>query len=239
MGFSSVDEDEALRRYHQVGIDCLPVGVFHGTGRPWELICLTCGSLTWSRPWNAWRNQSLGCLCSSHPSYTEEMVLRRYSELGYQVEPLGPFTEAAQPYLVRCLDCSSESSTRPRDVWNSRAWDCDCKGGYRRAGLYLVAKGGHLKIGLGREARALQHRRDGWVTVFHAIDLGSEFSVPAERAILRGWRKSGFGISLGKQQMPQGGYTETALDDLVTRSLAEDLILEALAAEEATQLVHG
>lgn len=88
------------------------------------------------------------------------------------------------------------------------------RGGAAGAALiYLITHAGYgaAKIGIGDMAgsRLAQHRREGW-QILAAFQVAAKAAVAIEHKVLRRWRHDlGLPSYLKREQMPQGGWTET------------------------------
>jgi hypothetical protein len=79
--------------------------------------------------------------------------------------------------------------------------------------IYLITHAGYgaAKIGIGDIAgsRLAQHRREGW-QLLAAFQVAAKAAVAIEHKVLRRWRHDlGLPSYLKREQMPQGGWTET------------------------------
>jgi hypothetical protein len=87
------------------------------------------------------------------------------------------------------------------------------RGGAEAALIYLITHAGYgaVKVGIGDMAgsRLAQHRREGW-QLLAAFQVAAKAAVAIEHKVLRRWRHDlGLPSYLKREQMPQGGWTET------------------------------
>lgn len=220
-----VDPDAAAQVMRNAGLE--PLVPYPGAAAQWPCRCNVCGA-EGTPSYNNVRVGHAGCLrCSLaatagvsqrlDPDVAESFMLDR----GFQ--PLEPYRNSHSPWLCRCLTCSSEVTPTYSNV-RSGSGGCRfcCPRGFDPDGpavVYLVVHEGFgaAKVGIGRASgnRVDRHRRLGWQV------LASE-RVPGIRAlviedgILAWWRKDlGLPPYLSKDEMPQGGWTETVELDVI------------------------
>jgi hypothetical protein len=94
---------------------------------------------------------------------------------------------------------------------------------------------GAAKVGIGDMAgsRLAQHRREGWQLVA-AFQVAAKAAVAIEHKVLRRWRH-GLGLPsyLKREQMPQGGWTETVAAGRVDLAATVAHVCELTLSPEA------
>jgi hypothetical protein len=136
------------------------------------------------------------------------------------LEPLEPYPGGVvRPWACCCMMCG-------RNVWPCYAdiqrrisdgcRSCARSGGFRAfedAMVYLMTHAGHgaTKVGITNRAgrRVKLHQRYGWQVVT-TVWVPGEVALRIEADVLNWWRlELGLPIYLGRNEMPQGGWTET------------------------------
>ena len=141
------------------------------------------------------------------------MALMRAAAL----EPLEPYPGSLRPWKCRCAKCGRTVqpcySTIQRGSGGCR-WCRDS--GFKSseaATVYLITHPGYgsAKIGITDAAgnRVSKHRQRGW-QVLTTVGVPGKLALAIEKDILDWWRTDlALPVHLGKQEMPQGGWTET------------------------------
>jgi hypothetical protein len=137
---------------------------------------------------------------------------------------------AITPVRVRCKECGLEGSKRLNDIRSGRG--CPGCAGYgfdpdAPALVYLMRNPElrAVKIGITNDSadgtRIAQHQRHGWMTLaIHRLRHGAE-AIALERSILTLWRDElGLAPCVHPSDMPQGGWTETAPEGVLSETLA-------------------
>jgi hypothetical protein len=111
------------------------------------------------------------------------------------------------------------------------------RGGAEAALIYLITHAGHgaAKVGIGDMAgsRLAQHRREGWQLLV-AFQVTAKAAVAIEYKVLRRWRHDlGLPSYLKREQMPQGGWTETVAAGRVDLAATVAQICELAQLPEA------
>jgi recombinational DNA repair protein (RecF pathway) len=136
------------------------------------------------------------------------------------LEPLEEYKGAAVPRLCRCMKCDREVSPQYNSLKSGQGGCKYCAPtGLQRAApgiLYLIKYDAYrvLKVGVSsttsRQNRIKSHADNGWevVKTWDVADAGLAEAV--ETAVLNHWRKVlGAPIAMRREDMPQGGYSET------------------------------
>ena len=210
----SITSDRAAAVARQVGF--VPVEEWHGGyHEPWLVRCLTCG-------WEAKRTlgnmgAGKGCAkCAGSAPLTAEEAAARMESVG--VRPLEPFPGTARlDWLVECLGCGYQfNSSADRAKYGHGCMKCNGGGidPEKPAVLYLIVHDEleAVKVGIaGRESpRVANHERLGWsvVRVWHLATGRAAHDV--EQSLLDIWAVSGVPRGASADDMPIGGWTETA-----------------------------
>jgi hypothetical protein len=178
---------------------------------------------------------SVGCgFCSGHiADHGEAFAVMRAA--GF--EPLEPYPGANIAWTCRHAGCGL--TVRPT-YWTVRAghgcrW-CSGSGfkAHEAAIVYLVTHDSYdaTKVGIADAARGRlkKHRDRGWQVAF-VLDVPGQAAQAIETNILDWWRDDlHLPIHLGRLEMPQGGWTETAATSEL--DLAATIVrIRALAAK--------
>ena len=136
---------------------------------------------------------------------------------GRGLEPLQKFPAVTRKWSCLCMRCLRTVNPKLGDVRRNPGgckW-CRARGfnAFEDAVVYLMVHSGYdaTKIGITNKAegRITKHRQRGWQLVTKARVPG-EVALLIESGILRWWRiELGLPIYLGRNEMPQGGHTET------------------------------
>jgi hypothetical protein len=194
---------------------------------PWRCRCDRCGSLVYPSykvlkrgNGGCWECGQLRSGLTRRVPAAEAVALMRAA--GY--EPLEPYPTNSMPWRCRCVRCGTESSPTLGNVGaGKRCRACATFGLSLNdpAAVYLMickrlaaVKVGVMNVGSGRTK---EHRRNGWEPVVVdgepvVVEVPTgRLAEQVERAVLRVWREElKAGVAVGPDQMPQGGFTETA-----------------------------
>ena len=191
---------------------------YPGSETPWPCTCLRCGKEVSPRYKTVNRGGG-GCkFCAGiarlEPAQAEE-VMRAAG-----LEPLEPYPGSHRPWKSKCQECGKEVSPSHKKVQAGGGCKFCSPSGivYDAPGLiYLLQHEDFfaLKIGITTTAtrvnRINQHKEHGWVLIRQWSVLTGEQAEFVETDLIVWWRDVlGAPIALTKQNMPQGGFTETS-----------------------------
>lgn len=198
-----------------------PLVDYPGYSVPWLCECVDCGKQS-TPTLGAVRWRSSGCAyCAGRRVDPDEAVdLMRERDL----EPLEPYPGAHSPWKCRCLECDRVVSPMFNHVKHrgTRCRYCGKRGpDYLAPSLvYLIHQPelNALKIGVARHdsSRIDQHRQHGW-TVIQVWQFADGRSAYEREAQILEWIRGDLLMPpyLLKEQMPQGGFSETFADDSI------------------------
>jgi hypothetical protein len=237
------NEKEVVAEMLAAGIK--PLGPYPGSSEPWRCECQRCGKIVMTRYMGIQRGER-GCLdCGNTSSAATRTLPAEVAEqfmrdAGY--EPLEPYKKSGVQWRCIHTKCGNEVTPSYSTI---KSGDGGCKTcadngiDYTApAILYLMRSDSFFSLKIGITAtnsvrdRVAHHQRFGWEveTTWQVRDgfLAEEI----EQKLIKYWRQVlGAPPSVRKEDMPQGGYTETAsllhaeLEE--TQSLVESLLLEA------------
>lgn len=209
-----VTEQKALDFVSSKGL--LPVETYKSAQSRWKLKCKNCGK-TDSYVYSWMKSQNYGCVYCSRHKVDPIDALRKFRSMGF--EPLGPYISARKGIKVRCLNCN-KTYTKTFDTLQSGRGCKYCQ----TAAMHLLAPAYFyiikheelqaLKVGISntdrRTDRIKAHEKEGWLLLYRQdVDTG-ELAFELEKQVLAWIRQERkLGIYLIKEQMPQGGWTET------------------------------
>ena len=194
--------------------DLEPLDPFPGVMAPWRCRCLTCGEEVTPLLNNIQKGQT-GCgWCSGR--YVDPDERARTMRIA-GLDPQEPYPGRHTPWRCLCMKCGQITSPLYGAVANGGGCGWCNRGGFRAgesAIVYLVAHDAYdaVKVGIAnrQSSRLNDHRRYGWYVVA-IVDVDGCYARPIEDDILRWWRYDlDLPIHLGPEDMPQGGWTETA-----------------------------
>jgi hypothetical protein len=211
-----VDPEEAIIAMRKHGAN--PLEPYPGGRARWNCECLKCGrkiSPDYSSVVNSGQNACGYCAGKRVDPKAAFIVM-----VGAGLTPLEEYVRADQPWRCTCNKCRkivTPTYTSIR-VGQGGCRYCTSKGlDYSEpAYLYLMTHpilGAH-KVGIAnfktRVNRIKEHQKYGW-EVFRSIDFETgDDAFQVEQQVLDWIRvKKGLGIFLSKEQLPQGGYSET------------------------------
>ncbi len=208
-----IPQGEAIALAEAAGLRALEP--YRSNSKRWPCMCLACGRKV-APMLTSLQRGSAGCgYCSRYLLDPDEAIaaMRAAGE-----EPLEPYPGADVPWLCRCLDCER---VRRRVYWVVVAghrcrWCSMTTSGFRPAEpavVYLITHTEYdaVKIGIMNEgnSRLALHQRHGW-RIVTTVRAPGEVAEAIECEILTWWR---VGLCLprwlGREEMPQGGWTET------------------------------
>jgi hypothetical protein len=207
----AVDPEDAARVMRAAGLE--PLTAYPGRAAPWPCRCECC-SQTVSPRYGAVRAGS-GCRYCNDTAIKPDAAAALMRHAG--LEPLEDYPGALRPWRCRCNRCSRTVrpcySTVQRGSGGCR-W---CRNSGFKSGdaatVYLITHTGYgsAKIGITDAAgsRITKHAQRGW-RALATVSVPGEIAVAIEKEILDWWRTElALPACLGRQEMPQGGWTET------------------------------
>lgn len=184
---------------------------------PWKVRCNKC-LMEMTKQYSHVKSENKGCkYCSGNYLNLEQINLIM---LNAQLEPLEPYVNAQKPWKCRCLKCKKVVKPRFGGI-SAGIGGCKFCGSHgldfnKPAFIYLItntALSAH-KIGVsGKEVqteRLKAHQKYGW-KLYNRLDVETgEIAFLIEQEIILWLRKElNLGVHLVKEQMPQGGFSET------------------------------
>lgn len=230
---SAVDPEEAAEVMRHADLE--PLTPYPGGAAPWPCRCQRCHRNV-SPAYKAVRAGS-GCRYCNDTAIKPDVAATRMQTVG--LEPLEPYPGSLRPWRCRCTRCGRTVhpcySTVQRG-WGGCRW---CRNSGFKSGeaaiVYLITHSGYgaAKIGItdAEGSRLKKHQRQGWQTL-KMVEVPGELALAVEDNILNWWRAElALPAYLGKQEMPQGGWTETVdsaeIDLAATIRRIESLILDS------------
>lgn len=242
-----VDQDKAYAVMLEGG--ARPTTAFPGSNKPWEAVCLTCGSEVRPRFADVRQGQGACGYCAKVRVKPEEAIQKM---LAVDLEPLVPYPGASKPWRCRCVKCGREVRPHYTTIQQGGGGCRFCAEigiNYTAPGyIYLMANDQltALKIGIGNTVaevndRIQKHIRHGW-TLLQRLGLSTaQECFEVEQATLK-WLRTTLGLPpfLNRAQMPQGGWTETVDAAAVTPEdlWARLLVQAAHVSSSAVQLTR-
>ncbi len=245
-----------LRNSQEVAAEMLAAGLqplepYPGSSEPWRCTCLRCGSLTITRYGSVQRGER-GCLTCGNRSSAEkrkkpaeqaEAVMRA---AGY--EPLEPYSRSGSPWKCRHEKCGNVVTPSLSTIQQGGG---GCKSCAEHgidydspALLYLLIHPAHFSVKIGITGttsisdRIGSHQRRGWELIQTWQVVSGFVAEEMETQVIDYWRDVlGAPASVHRDEMPQGGWTETAsllfvdVDD--TRRLVQEMVASRLTSESA------
>lgn len=207
-------EAEANPVATEVGVE--PLEPYSNSTQPWLCRCLPCHRE--STPMLT--NMQKGSGCRYRGGRTRFQHAEAFDMMvAAGAEPLEPYPGAREPWRCGCLTCGREVTPRLDSVRNKTQGACkQCaeRGLWANesARVYLLTHPdlGAIKIGVGKSRgdRVYLHRLHGWDLVAAWEDVDPELAWEVEQTTVSRWRKSDIPIGALREDMPKGGYTETA-----------------------------
>ncbi len=209
-----LDEREVLATMHVARLD--PIEPYPGADLPWRCRCMNCGREVSPR-WSTVKDNGRCAYCSQNrvdPAHA--VATMRLAGL----ETMEDFPGAHVGWRCKCEVCGRTS----RPTYSKVRAGAGCRFCATR-GLDFTAEGVvylvvqrelfAVKVGVttanAREDRLAAHGRDGWEELGRWNVASGDIAVEIERAVLSYWRNSlGAPQALTRDQMPRGGWSETA-----------------------------
>lgn len=230
-----VTESKALKFVESKGMK--PLEQYKSAQSRWKLKCDSCGKsdhyvYSWMKSGN------YGCVYCSRHKLDPKDVLREFRNKGF--EPLGDFISSKKGIQVRCLNCNKTFLKNYDSLQSGRGCKyCQTAALELLAPAYFYIIVNHdlraLKVGISnlfrKTDRIKAHEKEGWLVLYRQdLDTG-ELAFELEQRVLTWLRQEKkLGIYLVKDQMPQGGWTETVDSGEITlleiRNYFEDLLNE-------------
>jgi hypothetical protein len=184
---------------------------------PWKVKCKKC-SMEMTKQFTHVKSEGKGCkYCSGNYLNNEQINLIM---LNAQLEPLEPYTNAQKPWKCKCLKCGKIVKPRFGGI-SYGVGGCKFCGPHgldfnKPAFVYLITHetlNAH-KIGVsGTEVqteRLKAHKKHGWQLYKRLNVETGELAFLIEQGVLTWIRQDlKLGVYVVKEQMPQGGYSET------------------------------
>lgn len=231
----AVDPEQAAEFMMSAGLE--PLVDYPGRNSPWPCRCNRCRQVVSPR-YGAVRNGA-GCRYCKDSAIKHDVaaMMMRAADL----EPLEVYPGALRRWKCRCLKCGRTVTPCYSTIQGGGGgcrW-CATSGfkSWENATVYLITHLGYgaIKIGITdtAESRVSKHRKRGW-DVLATVSVPGELALAIESDIL-GWWRADLGLSpyLGREEMPQGGWTETA-DSMEIDVAATICRVKALAESEKT-----
>jgi hypothetical protein len=184
---------------------------------PWRVKCKKC-QMEMTKQFTHVKSENKGCKYCSGNYLNEEQIFSIM--LNAQLEPLERYINAQKPWKCKCLKCGKTVKPRFGGI-SAGIGGCKFCGPHgldfnKPAFIYLITSddlSAH-KIGVSgmdiNTERLKAHRKYGW-KLFKRLNVDSgEMAYIIEQEVLV-WIRKELGLStyLLKEQMPQGGYSET------------------------------
>jgi len=210
------DQDEiAKKRMEKAGFEVLEPYV--NARHPWKVRCKKC-LMEMTKQYTHVKSENKGCkYCSGNYLNVEQINLIM---LNAQLEPLEPYVNAQKPWKCKCLKCGRVVKPRFGGI-SAGIGGCKFCGPHgldfnKPAFVYLITSdelNAH-KIGVsGKDIqtdRLKAHRKFGW-DLYKRLDVDTgETAFLIEQDVLL-WLREDLHLSayVLKEQMPQGGFSET------------------------------
>jgi len=218
-----ISEDQARSDFQAAGLE--PYGDYPGRETDWPSVCRGCGHerlvpLKDVRTYLRKGYPSSRAFCGNcYGNLADADCVDRLSrELGY--EPMGKYINARDQRWYLHTPCGNSVFKRWNDLQQGYVScdKCSKRGCWKaddsKAGVYLL-KNDQLqavKIGVFRETsrRIKDVTKGGWQLIFLRQELDPQVAYEVEQEIVRMWRDAGIPIGALQEEMPRGGYTETA-----------------------------
>jgi hypothetical protein len=237
------NEDDVVSEMLAAGVK--PLGPYPGSSEPWRCECLRCGKISMTRYIGIQRGER-GCLdCGNASSaatrtMSSEVAAQFMLDAGY--EPLEPYEKSNTPWRCIHTKCGNEVTPSYSTIQQG---DGGCKTCAENgmdysvpAILYLLKSDLFFSLKIGITAtnsvkdRLAHHMRFGWEVESTWQVRDGFLAEEIEQSLIKYWRKVlGAPPSVLKEDMPQGGYTETA--SLLHVDIAETVSIVASLVEDA------
>lgn len=244
-----VDEREANEI--MLSAECLPLEPYPTMRVPWRCRCLRCGQEIFPMFGNVRRGQRACAYCAGHRVEAAVAVSRMVKG---GVKPLVDFPGSDEPWESQCMSPGCGAIVKPRysSIKAGQGGCVNCATyGFKNeypSFVYLVVSvnWAAIKIGIANvgSVRLQSHAAYGWMPHGRAKGVSTwnlqngRDARYIEREVIGWWRDQLGAIRmLGSEQMPQGGYRETAfLADVDARLTAEKV--DGFVAELAGRSVE-
>lgn len=235
-------EDEVDAVLHDHNLE--PISEYQGATVRRLCRCLVCSRTVLVLATEVASGKRNGCKYCTYNKFSKARTLpTELVDAVFQVkllEPLEGYVSATTPRRCRCLTCAREVTPQYNSLKSGQGGCKYCAPvGLQRAApgvLYLVKYDAYrvLKVGVtstsSRRDRVKAHVDNGWevVKTWDVADAG--LAEAAETAVLNHWRKAlGAPVAMRREDMPQGGYSETVAMMFVDEDEASRLIEISLA----------
>ena len=207
----AVDPRQAVEVMRSAGLE--PLIAYPGRNSPWPCRCERCRQ-TVSPRYGA-VSAGVGCRYCNDTAIKPDVAAAAMRAV--DLEPLGVYPGALRSWKCRCLKCERIVSPCYSTIQRGGGGCRWCANSGFKSGedavVYLMNHPGYgaVKIGITDAAasRVKKHQRHGWETLA-AVNVTGEVALAIEAEILDWWRADlGLRSYLGRQEMPQGGWTET------------------------------
>lgn len=195
-----------------------PLAPYPGTHTPWRCRCQHCHLVVTPRYHGVRRGT--GCGGCKHAAVSEAAA---FLMMEARLEPLAPYPGSNRKWTCRCLGCGKTVYpfyyTIQRGGGGCRACASSGFKAGERSTVYLLGNNGlgALKIGITdcSGLRLSLHQRRGWSPIC-TVETPGDRALFIEKNILRWWRvELSLPPFLGRQEMPQGGQSETVELDMI------------------------
>ena len=214
-------QDEAVVVLRSHGFE--PLEPYIDSQSPWKCECLTCGATVFKRftqvaPGR--ESKQSGCIYCLGQVITHEVASKIMHESN--LEPLEPYVNSKTNWRCRCLKCGNTVSPRYSDIYSGDGGCSTCANyGMTLSApsvVYLIQSDDFfaLKVGISNkdsiDRRLDSHAKFSFIKVINTWDCADGVTAKnIERTIIKWWRDSLFApIALPKNEMPSGGWSETA-----------------------------
>jgi hypothetical protein len=210
-----IDAEDAISIMLEAKLE--PLVPYPGSQRPWKCKCLRCGRDVAPALTGIQRGQK-GCVYCGGKKVDPDEAFSLMLASG--LTPLETYERADKPWKCTCNNCKklvTPTYTAIR-IGQGGCRYCANKGLDYNEPAYLYAMTHQAlaahKVGIAnhktRVNRIKEHQKYGWV-LFKSIDFDTgDDAFQIEQQLLAWLRqKKGLGVFLSKEQLPQGGYSET------------------------------
>jgi hypothetical protein len=210
-----VDAEAAVALMQSAGLE--PLAAYPGRNAPWPCRCLRCGK-TVSPRYGAVKAGS-GC------RYCNDTAIKRMAAVALmrsaQLEPLVPYPGSVAKWHCRCLKCNRVVSPCYSTIQRGSGGCRWCRNsGFKAAENAVVYLITHIDLGAAKigitdssGSRLKKHNTRGWQALC-TVNVPGQQALLIEDEILNWWRgELALPVYLGRQDMPQGGWTETVSAD--------------------------
>ena len=194
-----------------------PLEKFKNSSSPWKCLCLVCKKIV--RPtYSNVNSGNKGCLYCVGAKVDEKDAIALMRKNG--LEPLEPFVDSKKKWKSRHLKCGNIVYPLYNTIQN-RGGGCSTCADWgltynEPAYLYILQHDDYqsIKIGISNDDaepnRVRIHERDGWKHHKSFFFATGQIAEDLENAVLNWLRQEkSLGAHLSKDQMKQGGYSET------------------------------